>query len=194
LEATLKLMGLEKPTMHSETSTRVSLQEQKLDKAQPRSPRAVEKEIFFSSSRPGSGESPSKGTPLSRLSAAIGSNDQPFGPLSPDITALDLSPELAAEVALKAFDQREAQHVKALSEGQAVPGYTSPPSGSVRRRRASRRVGSGDSERSGSRQDVQVIEELDEGRAPVMRESGSISTLWSIGTSRRSSMDLAPKP
>jgi len=188
-------MGVDRPPAPSDASARPPSQRSKLVKSPARRSLPEEKQPLISSSRPmfsraASSGSSRVGTPLSRLSSAIGNNDPPLGSLSPEMAALNLSPELAAEAVLKAFDEREAEQVEALSQGKAVSGYTSPTAGSVRRHSAGRRVGSGDSFRSASGRDVETIAELEEGRAP-MRGSESISTLWSIGSSH--SLDLAPK-
>lgn len=188
-------MGVDRLTGVSNAPANPSALGKKLVKAHPRSISTEENQrLIPPSSRPGSSESSHRGTPLSRLSSAIGSNDSPLCPLSPEITALNLSPESAAEAALKAFDQKEAELVKALSKGEAVSGYTSPTSGIVRRRSGGRRAGSRDSVRSASSRKVEAIEELKEGHASKIRESGSVSTLWSMGSSRPNNLDLAPEP
>lgn len=111
-------------------------------------------------------------------------------PLSPEITDnLDLSPEMAATAALKAFDEREAEQVKAISKGKAGGGYTSPPLGSVKRL-SGRRTASGHSSRSPSNDREVPVDSGSVGQK--VRESGSISTLWSMGSSRPNSQDVTP--
>ena len=137
-------------------------------------------------------------TPLSRLSSAL-SPERPTLPLSPDIVGSEVSLEIAAQAALKAFDQREKEQVVALSKGKNSGIYTSP-SGT---RRVSGKRGSGDdyfglvkgdnvgaspNKDSSSPAPAQVPKQGEVGRR--MAESTSISTLWSMGSSRPNSQEI----
>jgi hypothetical protein len=95
-------------------------------------------------------------TPLSRLSSALGFSDTQ---LPPDP---DPSPE-KVDAALKEYDEKERARRKSLSAGRAEGGYTSPP-------RTVRRV----TDLGPDRRDID---------GDQIRQSGSISTLWSIGSS-----------
>lgn len=187
-------MGVERPSTFSDKSPprNPPPQSKKLVKPQHRHVEQEETQSLIQPSQPISINSSRKGTPLSRLSSALGSNDSPLSPLSPDLTGLPphTSPELAAEAALKAFDQREAEQVKALSKGKAMSGYTSPTPGSIRRT-SGRRVASGGSTRSSSREAERPVGSV--GRGQKIRESGSISTLWSMGSSRPNSQEITPR-
>ena len=125
LEATLKLMGIDRasPSIEEEATPFAPSSSTGTGKRRPESR--------------GSDQSRRSGTPLSRLSSALGhqSPDPPADAMAP---VAAVSPELAA-AAWKDFDVREAAQAKALSEGKAKPGYTSPDLGSVRRAGLQRR-------------------------------------------------------
>jgi hypothetical protein len=115
------------------------------------------------------------------------------------------------QAALKAFDEREKEKVLALSIGTAVTGYTSPTSSGIRKKR----VASGDSGKSYSSVDSKGSRRLSEtspdpGLAKstshmvdsqamgtsgtghkTMPQSSSISTLWSMGSSKRDSGEFS---
>ena len=102
------------------------------------------------------------GTPLSRLSSALGFSE----PLPPDP---DPSPE-KVDAALKDYDVKEQARRLSLSTGKTEAGYTSPP-------RVTRRI-----------TDVDAVKRkvVTEGSVPRIgsergtRRNGSISTLWSV--------------
>lgn len=188
LEATLKLMGVDRQSSFSNNPPRVLPTTRKLVKAQLKSPINEERESLISP-RPVSPNRSQHGTPLTRLSSALGSSESPQ-PLSPEYTGdLRLSPELAAAAALKAFDEKEAEKAKALSKGQGSGEYTSPTPGLLKR--TGRRSTSGHTSRSPSNDrdlDTQVANEQQK-----IKASTSISTLWSMGSSRPNSQDITPR-
>lgn len=156
LEATMQLLGLKEPTDSpiemSESCTPLSRG------SSHSSPRAT-------------------GTPLSRLSSALGhSSRSPTLELHDPMEPVD---DDAAMAALRAFDEREAVQARALSRGTAATEYTLPRPMSERRRLSGRRS-------SGSPEKQEI------GRGMrVVSMSESISTLFSAGTdSRPGSVDL----
>ena len=202
LEATLKLMGVDRGSTFSDSTAKNGAQGKQLVKTQSRYAHSgEERESLIQPSRPVSGEPSGKSTPLSRLSSVLGTSDSPVHTLSPELTGrTDLPPDLAAEAVLREFDLREAKHVKALSKGKVASGYTSPPPGNVRRPSGSRRIASGGSNRS-SGQGFEVERKTNasprKGQADEegekVRQSGSISTLWSMGSSRPNSQEIPPR-
>ena len=96
LEAALKLMGIDKSSHPSPIPA-------------PTTGQSVKRSSSIKSS----------GTPLSRLSSALGFSDQ----LPPDP---DPSPE-RVDAALKEYDVKEQARRLSLSTGRAEGGYTSPP-------------------------------------------------------------------
>jgi hypothetical protein len=164
LEASLKLMGISRP---SPTPS--------LDDSRSKSPPTS----YWSSKKIVSTPSqiseeidppPKRGTPLSRLSSALGFSPSPMSP--PLDTSIPIDPDLA-EAALRAFDEREAEQVKAIAEGKSPAGYTSPSK--ISRRMSLHRTHSS-----------QTVEKRHEGpEKGKMPKSESVSTLWSIGGSSR---------
>jgi hypothetical protein len=122
-------------------------------------------------------------TPLARLSVALGG-----GATDPVLAGLvDLSdqptedPDLAA-AALRAYDEREKEQARLISEGKSQTEFTSPP-------KLSRRKNSGASSRS-SGTSPSAPQANGNGHAGLHtnghRKLDSISTLWSMGSSRAS--------
>jgi hypothetical protein len=125
LEAALKLMGIDKPsTPQSNSASTPEVQ-------------GVKRSSSVKAS----------GTPLSRLSNALGFADSQL-PADPDPT-----PE-KVDAALKEYDQKERARRLSLSTGKAEVGYTSPP---------------------------RPVRRMTESGQGQMRESASVSTLWSVG-------------
>ena len=212
LEATLKLMGVERLPSESPSITHQS----------EITNRAASRSSLESTRR--SSMSPENGfrktgSPLSRLSSALGvRTDSPLSTMTPEDRNGPLSPEHAA-AALKAFDHQEAQRALALSQGRAVTGYTTPSIGSIRRTK--RRVESGERGNEGenggmhrSRSQSTEMEQIGGKKGNVVdhggpgghgglgledelglqfRESGSASTLWSLGSSRPSSGEVVKR-
>lgn len=175
--------------------------------------------VWTEAGSPDSGRKP--GTPLSRLTSALGGDDlhSSYFPvlnthrglgLGEDEGGSVVSPEMT-QAALRAFDEREKEKVLALSKGTAVTGYTSPTSSGIRKKR----VASGDSGKSHSSGDSKGSRRLsgtspDPGLAKsishmadnqavgtagtghkTLPQSSSISTLWSMGSSKRDSGELS---
>ncbi|ORY20637.1 hypothetical protein BCR39DRAFT_555091 [Naematelia encephala] len=180
LEATLKLMGIDRPSPSPSDDSPQSVSGpltpsssywmgKKLVKSRPTS--EAQKEAV-------SVPDPKRGSPLSRLSEALGMGVSPLSPPTVedvlDPMANIPSPERVA-AAFRAYDQREAEQAKALAKGTAKTGYTSPPSGSIQRASLRRQNSSGE-----------------EGQKGVPK-SESRSTLWSLGeggTSRPTSGEV----
>jgi hypothetical protein len=155
MEAALRLMGIDRTTP--------AIEEIGTQGFEPSTSYWTGRKVGPASTRSGdsTGSDLRRGTPLSRLSSALGGGDEV---LSPSEELEDVSPELAA-AALRAFDEREAEQVRALSLGKAQKGYTSPNM-TIRRSSGRRASGSG----SGSGSQGEVV------------KSESISTLWSVGS------------
>ncbi|RXK37059.1 hypothetical protein M231_05647 [Tremella mesenterica] len=195
LEATLKLMGIDKPSTTQPTLSPSPSEDPqvswlgKLVRSRPSSIISPfeQKQNPFISPNPSSISSQAPQTerinltdtttsprfetkegPLSRLSSVLGS----YEPLSPTSTEKDpakISPEKAAE-ALRLFDEREKRRAKDISDGKGDKTYTSPGPKNLRRSMSSR---SGEGDESPKR----------------VGKNESISTLWSMG-SRPSSEEL----
>jgi hypothetical protein len=175
MEATLKLMGIDRTTPTEEPSvTSVnspyapssSYWTRKLvkPKSKPSTPRSRDSESSTSSMMERRGS-----TPLTRLSSALGSYESP---LSPSAELVDPSKPISdafATEALRAFDQREAEQAKALAAGKAQTGYTSP---------GPRRASLGSHRKASGGNSVE--------RAKKVVKSESVSTLWSIGSGKSS--------
>ena len=170
MEAHLRLMGIERPSTVEKESYAPSSSYwtgRKLSKASG----ARTSSQASSQSRRSSGMVQSNsqetnfrdGTPLSQLSSHLGSPDDPPSPLDQG----ERSPR-SISAALKAFDEKEAERAKALAQGKAVTGYTSPSSGSIKRTSGRKRTS-------------------EERR---MNQSDSVDTLWSIGSSRTNSGEV----
>ncbi|WWD17221.1 hypothetical protein CI109_101659 [Kwoniella shandongensis] len=164
MEATLKLMGIERtspsPTIEEEPEefrlpNGTFWSGKNVTKVQPSEP----KRSSSSSSESGTATRKSGGTtPLSRLSSIFGSAD----PSSPADLITVPDPKTAEE-ALRAFDEREKEKIRALANGKAETGYTSPP-----------KVG-------GARRGSAAEQE----KMRTVSKSESVSTLWSMGGDSR---------
>ena len=198
MEAALKLMGIDKvaastsalatsPVEVEEPATASGGWLSRLSLRSPIPSSSVSSGPSEPSARPASSASApgSRGTPLSRLSSALGT----YEPLSPTFETsangpVNISPERAA-AALKAFDEREAQQAKAISKGRAESAYTSP--GPIRRQSQRRSASSTSIHESPGRTGTVVK------GVPRVGKNESISTLWSMGgSSRPSSVEIEP--
>lgn len=163
MEASLKLMGIDKTTPTSE-DPESTWSPRKLTKSRPNSQSGERARDSRSSS-----STPERrgDTPLARLSSVLGSYGSPFSPSAELVgTAQPVDDAIAAD-ALRAFDQREAEQARALAKGRAQTEFTSP--GPIRRPSTHRKGSSGTST-PGSAE-----------RKKAGVKSECVSTLWSIG-------------
>ncbi|ODO09861.1 hypothetical protein I350_02083 [Cryptococcus amylolentus CBS 6273] len=153
------------------SATARKLEPQEEDEDDKRERHRMEASLKLMGIQPGNVESTSPGpvtaverrSPWSRLYSVIGTPDpEPLSP-RPAADAKD------AEVALKEFHQLEAERIKALQQGKAEPRYTTPPKVGLHRRQSSSGAGARDRAMSG----------------------GSVRTLWSLGSSRPASQEIA---
>ncbi|WVQ67568.1 uncharacterized protein L199_005769 [Kwoniella botswanensis] len=156
MEATLKLMGINKST-----PSPGSIPEQDEEEGEGEFP--MSRASFRASSGRSSTSSQShshRSTPLGRLSSVLGPNEVENEFPIP-LESIE-NPDQAVEV-LRAFDEKQNERLKEMSKGQRTSMYTSPPK--IHSRRIS-------------------IEEKDRDqgmRDRTISKSESIKTLWSLG-------------
>ena len=186
LEASLRLWGVDRLSS-SDASPTFAGNPRKLVKPSPRLETQEERQALIQPRPSLSTESPRRSTPLSRLSSALGSSGSPLSPISPDTFSgkEGLSPELIAQAAIRAFDEREAEQARALGRGETGGSYTSPKTGVSRYTRERRSV-SGDMSPTGRGQ----VGAEPAPKVPQARGRGSVSTLWSMGSSRPNSQEI----
>ncbi|RSH87280.1 hypothetical protein EHS25_003189 [Saitozyma podzolica] len=164
MEASLKLMGIDRTTPTSE-DPESTWSPRKLTKPRPDSQSGERARDSRSSS-----STPERrgNTPLARLSSVLGSYGSPFSPSAELVDSAQPIDDAFAAGALRAFDQREAEQARALAKGRAQTEFTSPR---PIRRPSTHRKGSSGNSTPGSAE-----------RKKVAVKSESVSTLWSIGT------------
>lgn len=164
MEASLKLMGIDRTTPTSE-DPESTWSPRKLTKPRPDSQSGERARDSLSSS-----STPERrgNTPLARLSSVLGSYGSPFSPSAELVDSAQPIDDAVAADALRAFDQREAEQAKALAKGRAQTEFTSP--GPIRRPSTNRKGSSGNSTPGSAERKKMAV------------KSESVSTLWSIGT------------
>lgn len=132
-------------------------------------------------------------TPLARLSMTLGGTDPILQGLV-DLSDQPSEDHEATAAALRAYDAREREQARLIAEGKSMAMYTSPPKISTRRagRRSSSQSfssGTGSSAPSTAYSAGPHGEVIAPAPSEHHKARASISTLWSIGSSR-ASVDL----